>query len=53
MYCGSNHEPHLDWVGLVLKVNNGTAAYALVQWNKRGITSNHPSSSLQVINESR
>ena len=52
MYCGENQESHLDWVGLVMNVNNGTARYALVKWNRRGITSNHPAHVLRVINAS-
>ena len=52
MYCGENHESHLDWVGLVMNVNNGTAR-ARVKWNRHGVTSNHPAHVLRVINESR
>ena len=52
MYRGRDSEAYLDWVGLVMNVNNGTERYALVKWNRRGITSAHPSNVLRVINAS-
>jgi len=50
MYRGDDSEAYLDWVGLVINVNPGTARYARVRWNKQGgITSEHPAVALRVI----
>jgi len=49
MYRGDGSEAYLDWVGLVIRVNHGTARYALVRWNKAGIDSSHPVKALLVI----
>ncbi len=49
-YDGRGSESYLDWVGLVINVNPGTARYARIKWNKQdGITSEHPACALRVI----
>jgi hypothetical protein len=49
-YHGSDSESYLDWVGLVINVNPGTARYTRVRWNKQnGVTSEHHPDFLRVI----